>query len=189
MDRLLRHIFKKFQRDERGSIITETALIMPFLVFLLFGAVESTRYVMVTMKLERASVTLADLVARSTTLTTPQIDDIFAATSSIVAPFDIRNDGRAIISSVTKTVGNPPTVVWQRAGAGNFIATSRIGTQGGSATLPTGFTLRDGESVVVTEVFYDFDPFFADHLTQTESAILYTRAFFRPRLSEQTLMN
>lgn len=186
---MLKKFFHKFRNDNKGSVMVEAAIIMPFLVMTLLGAFESTRYVMLQMKLERASVTLADLVARSSTLTAAQMTDIFAATGNMVEPFDMQTDGRVIISSVTKAANNPARVTWQRAGGGNFNATSRIGAQNANATLPNGFTLRDGESVIITEVFYDFDPFFLGREEGPQASTLYTRAFYRPRVADNTMLN
>lgn len=176
----------KFRRNREGSMILETALTLPILMLSFFGAVETGRYVILHQKLDRAAVTIADLVARADKLTTAQINDIFAATAPIVEPFDIKTGGKVIISSVLKTPNNPAKVVWQRTGSGTMTATSRIGVTNGNATFPTGFTLRDNESVIVTEVFYHFTPMLFVHMTGPTTGDLYTRSFFRPRVADQT---
>ena len=50
---------------------------------------------------------------------------------------------------------------------------------GGTATLPAGFTLRDGETAIFAEVIYDYKPFVVPDLIG--NTILRHRASFRPR--------
>jgi hypothetical protein len=63
---------------------------------------------------------------------------------------------------------------------------SRIGTEGGLATMPTGFTVSATDNVIVAEVFYSFAPFF---WRQMPAGTLYHIALTRPRLSNLTTIN
>ena len=185
------NIFKRRTRPnknkQRGSVLAEAAIIMPFLLTIIIGAVETGRYVNIHQKLDRAAVTLSDLVARSTTLTEAQIQDIFFATAAIMSPYQMATSGRAYISSVTKSPGQAPRVTWQRTGGGSLAASSHIGTSGGNATLPSGFTLQDNESVIIAEVMYTYNPIFvSDDFLPTQ---FYERALFRPRTVSNVTIN
>ncbi len=168
-------------------MIIEAAMLMPFFLAIVVGAVETARYVTIHQKMERATVTLSDLVSRSPGLTEAQIQDIFFATTTIMSPYSMTTDGRVVISSVTKPVGNPARVTWQRSGSGNLGVTSRVGVTNGNASLPAGFTLQDNESVVIAEIFYDYEPMFLN--SEFVADRLYERALFRPRLSGSVALN
>lgn len=165
----------------------EAAMIMPFLLVIVVGGVETARYVTINQKMERASVTLSDLVSRATAISTSELNDIFFATTTIMSPYPMGSNGIVYISSVTKPVGAVARVTWQRSGSGGFGGASRIGVQGGNATLPSGFTLADNESVIVAEILYRYHPMFVDS-SFTEDT-LYQRALFRPRLSTGVTLN
>jgi Flp pilus assembly protein TadG len=179
MSRRLSHLLSAW-RDCRGAIAVEFAVVAPVLVALMIGTFEVTRYVLLHQKLDRMAVAASDLVAQGETITVAQLSDIFAATELIAEPFAIGADGVVIVSSVYRATGTSTTkVAWQRTGTGSLPATSTVGLQGADATLPAGFTLKEGESVIVAEVFYQFRPMFAPNLVPSKR--LYHRAVFRPR--------
>jgi Flp pilus assembly protein TadG len=167
-------------RDRRGAIAVEFAVVAPVLVALMIGTFEVTRYVLLHQKLDRMAVAASDLVSQGETITVTQLTDIFAATELIAEPFTIGADGVVIVSSVYRQTGTSTTkVAWQRSGTGTLAATSTVGAQGATATMPSGFALKEGESVIVGEVFYQFRPMFAPNLVPASR--LYHRAVFRPR--------
>lgn len=47
--------------------------------------------------------------------------------------------------------------------------------------MPNGLLVRDGESVIVTEVFFDFEPMLMQEVLDPET--IYKFAAFRPRFS------
>jgi Flp pilus assembly protein TadG len=179
MRRCIAHLVNAW-RDRRGAIAVEFAIVAPVLVALMVGTFEVTRYVLLHQKLDRMAVAASDLVSQGETISTAQLADIFAATELIAEPFSIGADGVVIISSAYRATGTLTTkVAWQRTGTGTLTAASTLGLQGANATLPSGFTLKEGESVIVAEVFYQFRPMFAPNLVPV--ARLYHRAVFRPR--------
>ncbi len=125
--------------------------------------VEIGRYVLLEQKLESVAVETADLVAQTNTvaITTADLDNIFTAISQIILPFTMGTNGKVIVTSVGQSNGGPITVNWQRAGGGT--GTSHLGSVGGAATLPANFIVRDGEAVIVSEVFC-YQPMFAANL-------------------------
>jgi hypothetical protein len=172
---------------QKGAMMIEAAVIMPLFLTLMIGAVESARFITIHQKMTRAVVTMSDIVSRSSNLTNNQLNDIFFATETILSPYATGVNSRVIISSVTRSPGQPARIVWQRQGGGSMIAASRLGGQGGNAALPAGFTLGDNESVIVAEIFYAYAPMFisSDFVPQN----MYDRAFFRPRLADNILVN
>lgn len=185
---MIRRILNALARDRRGSILVETAMAVPVLALLLLGGVEITRFVLLNQKLERTSATMADLVSRSVRVFAADLPDLFTAAGFTFEPFDLAGDGRVIVSSIYKTSGTPPRIVWQRAyGAGS--GASAFGVQGADAVLPAGFEVRTGENVIVSEAFFDFVPLFAGDLVGIlETRTLTTYSVMRPRFGPLTAL-
>ena len=163
------------RRDRRGAMLLEIAAGIPLLALLLTGGVEMSRYILLHQKLEHVATTSADLVSRAKEVDDQDILNVFSSVKHVLAPFGIGENGVVIISSVTDG-----TIDWQDRGAGTMPEPSKIGTAGGTAVLPTGFTLANGESVIVAEIFYDYVPWIFDFVSPER---LYQRALFRPRES------
>lgn len=169
-----------FRRDDRGAVLPELALAMPVLIMMTLGGIEIARYTLLHQKLDRVAASVGDLVAQAQTLTVADVNNLFDAVEHVAKPFELAADGLVVVSSVSKDTSTPPAMNWQQTGGGTLVATSQIGTPGGSVTLPTGFVMPDGDTVIVAEVFYDYTPWIFGGVTG--SAQLYHMAVFRPRL-------
>jgi len=185
---MIRRFLKVLGRARRGSLAVEAAMAVPVLAVLLLGGVEVTRFVLLNQKLERTSATVADLVSRSEKLYTAELPSLFIAAGFTFDPFDLAGDGRLIVSSIYKSSGTLPRVVWQRA-FGSGSGASTFGAQGADATLPDGFVVRDGENVIVSEAFFDFVPLFTgDMVGVLDPRTLYTYSVMRPRFGPLTTL-
>lgn len=175
---------RSFLAARRGSMTTEFAFVAPVLVLLTLGAVEIARFVLLSQKLDRIATATADLTAQGETISEAEIENMFDAAQQIANPFTLGAASRVILSGITAAGGNPPRVAWQRQGAGTLAETSHFGAQGANAVLPAGFIVRDGETAIVSEVFFEFAPFLMPDLVSAST--LYHRALFRPRLGTLT---
>ncbi len=186
MRRFLTELLARFAADRGGAIFIEAAIALSFLTTLTVGGVEAARYVLLAQKIERVASTTADLASSGLTISNGDLNQLFDASQQIAKPFDLSDHGTVIVSSVSVSGANPPRIDWQRAGGGHLSVGSAIGVAGGVATLPTGFTVRDGEEVIIAEVYYSYEPFFAPDLFP--AAQLYRVAFYRPRLAPLTTL-
>ena len=167
------------KRNQDGSVLTELALSMPLYIGLLTGIVEVGNYFLLNLKVQHTVVSIADLVTRDEEITEAVIADIFQVIPHIMDPYTNSEGSVAIISSVSQTVDDPATVFWQRSGGGSLSAASEFGMEGEAAALPTAITMRDGETVLATEVFYQYEPLIFSFLpSQTIRRVSY----FRPRI-------
>jgi len=166
-------------RDRGGAIIVELAYALPVFTLLVLGCVELSRYVLLHQKLQRTTVTVADLMTRNASWTEDEIADMFFAVAHVATPFDIANNGVVIISGLTTDSDGDVFVAWQRSGGGSLAEGSEIGVAGEKITPPDGLVINEGEVVVAAEVKYDFDPIFVPELASADP--LYNRVFFRPR--------
>ena len=120
-----------------------------------------------------------DFAARQNQVTTADLNNFFTAAQHIAAPHNLNTDGAVILSSVQGDDTNGPQVLWQQTVGGSLSAGSQVGPQGGNATLPAGLTIDDGVTILVTEVFYDYQPELTSYLFSPVQ--VYYRAFHRPR--------
>lgn len=172
--------FRFFKRAQDGLAYLEFAVSLPFLLLLFMGAVEVTRFIIIAQKVEKASIAMSDLVAQSDTMTTTQLNQLVQAVGQVMQPYTFNTNGYVIVTSVSKNGENPPIVNWQYTGGGSWSHASLIGTTGGTATLPSGFTMEDKETVIVSEVFYEYTPMMMSGVMSTSE--LYKLAIYRPRL-------
>ena len=186
----MRHIAdhgRGWLRDRRGGVLIEFIFALPILVVVVIGSVDVARYVLLNQKMDRAASTMADLVSRPDTISQAQIDVMFAAAEDLLTPFDMGAQGRVIMSSVSKTSGNPARVDWQHENLGGLSHSSNVGAPGNDANLPSGFTVSDGENLIVAEVFFNYEPIFFDYLL--ESKVLGHTALRRPRRGDLSTLN
>jgi Flp pilus assembly protein TadG len=180
---LLRPLWPRRARAElgvAGNVAVEFGLTVPVLLLLMLGSAEMARFVILHQKVDRVAVTTSDLVARAETIKESELADIFEAADVVAQPFDLSNLGIVIVSAITNEDGSGARIAWQRSGGGSASHTSQIGTQGGAASLSADFEVREGETAIIAEVFYDFEPFLSEMIVEPQT--LYRRAHHRPRL-------
>ncbi len=157
----------------------EFAFILPVLVLMAVAIADFGRLLLLTHKLQNGAFILADLTGRDQTLSVAQLDNIFLALQDLVEPFEFNGAGKVIISSVSGDGDGGSTVNWQRTGAGDLDVGSTVGTEGGDGTLPDGFTLGSGETIIVAEVAFNYVPMFG---IATSEHVLHKVAYIKPRL-------
>jgi len=177
---------KRFLRERRGSALMEIAFSLPILMVLLTGAIETGLFLMLNQKLQHSAVSLSDLTTRDEQISEATMTDIFSAFPIIMAPFTTGTDTRVIISAVGNDSGGNATIFWQREGAGSLTQSSSVGTTGNAPTLPPDIPIRDNETIIVTEVFYEYAPIF---FTVIDPVRLRRTAFHRPRIGALTTVN
>jgi Flp pilus assembly protein TadG len=169
-----------FWRAEGGAIAAEFGLVISVLIVILMGCFEAGRYILLNQKLDRASSSVADLVAQADGMSASILDDIYQAAVQQSLPFGLADNGRVIVSSIYRADTADAVVQWQCQGGGSFAGgASNVGSEGSSAVLPVNFTVGVGENVVVAEVLYDYEPFIFDYIF--EPKVFRHSTFTRPR--------
>lgn len=182
---LIHRTCHRLRRSQRGLAYLEFAISIPFLLVLLLGSIEVTRYILIAQKVEKVAVTLSDVVAQSATITSSEMGNIIKAAAQVMQPFTFNSNAYVIVTSVTQTgapsVSNRPKVNWQYTGGGTWTQSSHIGTTGNDATLPTDFSLNDKDNVIIAEVFYNFTPLINNNILIGTTSI-YKIGVYKPRL-------
>jgi len=177
---MITDLIRRFGRNDRGNFLIELAFAMPVMMALLLTGVEFTRYLLINQKLERTSATIADLVSQSHGMSEAEMASLFSATDMIMEPFNLGTDGSLVVSSIGTNSSAPARINWQRAYGGGS-GGSEFGNEGAVATLPSGLEVREGETLVAAEAFYDYEPVIFQEIL--EARTIYRWAVFRPRFS------
>jgi hypothetical protein len=171
----------RLRADEWGVSAVEFALILPVLVGFAIGTMEFGRLILLHQKLQNGAFILADLTARERdeTLSVGSVEQIFLALDDLLEPFDVGANGRAVVTSVVGNEDEEPVIRWQLSGAGTFSVASQLGEEGEVADLPDLLTVSEGETIIVAEVFYDFEPLFG---LNAGAATIRKVSYYKPRL-------
>lgn len=179
---------KRLFSCRNGVSLIEFAFALPLLILFLLGAMELARYIVLNIKLDKAAAAMADLVTQREEICNPDMDDFAIVLPRILTPFEF--NGSAIFSSVAFfptptapcTGANAACISWQYQAIGSDA--SRIGASGGNATLPGGYTVLEGQNVIVSEVTLNYSPMlditstFISSLTPHQ---LYKASVYKPR--------
>lgn len=212
---MLRRFLSRLGVSRSGVALIEFAFVSPFLILLVLGSVELTRYVLIVQKVDKAVYALGDVLAQSIPATNPttpgeldafRLNGIFALYANLMEPFADASRQVVIAASVQRVA--PDNIVrWQAAGGGTLTgaevlsvvnglgpaaispaATHNTNVSASGATTMRMSQMLPNENMVVTEVFYRYEPFLAEVLEgfgfEIEPAILSRRIFMRPRNGE-----
>ncbi len=175
----------KFHHNRSGSIVIEAAIFLPMLALFLVFSFETARYILINQKLSRASASLNDLMSR---VESPEnnIDDFINIAAQTMAPFYNSSAMRVFSTIMTKPEDSLAEIVWQYNGGGTLAASSAYGVEGSVPNMPGDFTWRDNETILSTEIYYQYSTFF--NLPTWESRTLYVASFNKPRLQNLTTL-
>ncbi|QQR69587.1 MAG: pilus assembly protein [Alphaproteobacteria bacterium] len=170
-----------FWKNQKGIAAVEFALVVPIVVTLMLGGFELARCLLLHQKIERTSYTIADIIAQSDQVTSASLGQTLIAAPEIMDPFEFGAKGVVIITSVYRAQGQAnATVRWRYTGGGTLARTSKLGNINATAALPNGLTLNEKDNVIVAEVYYDYQTFFASDIITPGD--IYKTAIFKPRL-------
>ena len=188
-------MMKRFRRSQDGLAYLEFALCLPFLIALLMGSIEVSRYILIAQKVDKTASTLSDIISQGKTISTTDLNNMIYASSQVMSPYSMGTNGYVIVSSVKQTgaynSGNPARVDWQYTSSGTngaWTQTSQIGSVGYAAALPGGMTLNDKDNVIVTELFYNYKPLIATNGVISGTTI-YKVSVFKPRLGDLSTLS
>ncbi|WP_237153380.1 TadE/TadG family type IV pilus assembly protein [Oryzibacter oryziterrae] len=127
----------------------EFALLLPLMLMLYAGCVETTTALSLDRKVSRCASTIADLVAEETTISSAEMSDIFDATAAILEP---NNPASASIDLlVIQISGSSQTIAWSAQRNGTTYANGAASP----VEVPASYAI-DGSEVVVGRVSYPY---------------------------------
>jgi len=165
-------------RDQRGVSAIEFAMLVPIIILMYVGTVETGNLLTVERRVETVASTAADLTAQVRQVSNADLADIVAASTSILTPYPT-TPLKVVLSSVVADQNNNGKVAWSYASSPD--ASGRA--VGSSYVLPTGTTVADS-SVIVAEVTYAFTPLLDLKNVFSPGTFNLQRTFYaRPRRS------
>lgn len=195
--RSVSRLARRLAADRCGVAMLEFALMLPlFLGFVLTG-IEVANYVLANNRTQRLAAMTADLVAQSGVGTVGATEgdmyDLFSAIDLTAQPFDIRNHGRVVITSVKGTDNNNDRtienrILWQRFDGNYLTALPLLGCNQTNeiATMPNARILPLNEMLFHVQVTYNYQPVFSSRPFQwLQLPTEFTRtAMFRARSTQ-----
>jgi hypothetical protein len=167
---------------KKGAVAIEFALTLPIWVVLLIGSADAAYMMIMSQRIDRVAYSVTDITTQSDTLTMNDLNNILLAAGQLMQPFEFGVKGVVIVTSLYKPSGEPTKISWQYVGGGSLERVSKIGAVGATPIMPNGLTLNDNENVIVSEVYYDFEPMFVN-AGVLKHADIYRTAIYKPRLS------
>lgn len=166
-------------RDRRGVAALEFAMIAPVMIVMFFGIAELGQGLIAERRVSHATSALGDLAAQGQSIGASSADDMFAASTDIMAPLPA-NPLKLRVSSVTGDSKGKPKVDWSYVSAGSGL--SAYGDCTSPPTLPAGLVTAAGETVILSEAQYQFTSPVGYILP---SGIAFTRSsYLRPRYGQ-----
>lgn len=138
-------------RCQRGQALVEAALVLPILLLLILGLIESGNGLSVKHKMAVLSREGANIASRGSSLQ-ETLDTVMDSGTEI----KLREDGGAIVSRIVVTGGNP-VVINQLAYPG-FEGDSRLGLPDSTAAPLGGIPFGEGQVLYAVEIFFDYKP-------------------------------
>lgn len=165
-------LLRRLWADRTGVSAVEFALLFPILFVLHIGAAEALQAYIAQRNVAHVASAIADITARNRSVSTADLNDILAASLSMMHPMPTVQLQQRISSMSSDGSG----------GAVRDWTTGKAFTDPSAPSVPHGY-LDTNESVIVTDVIYDYHPSFGLFLPDT---IRFTRhAYVRPRLSSK----
>lgn len=167
----MRQFLTRLAKERSGLALVEFALALPLFLGFVLAGIEMANYVMANNRTQRLATMAADLVAQSGAgaigASEAQIYDLFSALDLTAQPFDLRNDGRIVITAVKGTDQNDDgavesRILWQRFD-GNYVVTPAVGCSQSTsiAALPGNRVMALDELLFHVQVTYRYRPVFS----------------------------
>ncbi len=178
---------RKILRNQRGAVAVEFVFLLPVMLLLTFGMIETVRYVQFNQKMDAGASQLVNLINQNLNLSLSDLNIIMDATTEIIKPFAGKNL-TIIITAIQQndpTIDSPADVMWQ-LGRNTDQNTSRVAPDGeGSKVKVPNLELKQRDQIIMVELFNEYTPIVNNKLTQgliqKMSEVNYKRYMGRPR--------
>ncbi|OJX14161.1 MAG: hypothetical protein BGO77_04235 [Caedibacter sp. 37-49] len=174
-----------FFRKNRGSVLIEFAVVLPLIIVLCAGVFELMMFALLNNKLTRTVGVLGDAITRDD-IKRSEITSLLNTARTFLKPFEFNSAGSIVVSQVRNdgltTDPSKMVISWQVNING---AASRLGTVGARpANMPNSLTILNDQAVVITEVFYNYQPIVFKGFYSNKR--LYHVSTFVPRVGSMT---
>jgi len=163
----------RFVHDRRGVSALEFAMLLPLMMTLYLGSVETSQGIAASRKVTLTAHTLADLSSQYTDITNADMSNILNAASAIMAPYPVAGL-QAVVSELSINAQGQASVVWSDTLNGTARSVGQVVNIPSALAVPNTY-------LVLSEVQYGYDPTYGYVLTGTLT--LSDQMYMRPRQS------
>lgn len=167
-----RGLVRRLRRRQGGVAAVEFAFILPIMLTMFFGLVETTQGVMIDRKVTLLNRTLADIASQTAAVSDAERANIFSAAKTTIAPFPENAVGMTF-SSVVIAANGTAKVCWTESQGMTGLS------PGSTITLPTGLNVPS-TSLIISKSNYPYTPAVGYTLTGTIN-IGNSPIYMRPR--------
>jgi hypothetical protein len=159
-------------RDDSGSIVIESAFMIPLLLFCGMGASELAMAYMNKNSLTDMAVSYSHIISKKgDSLTEKTLKDLISKSDVNSNRSDFFERGRVIVTAVEMKLGaTKPKKLWQRCSpqpAGKSFGTKFTGSE---IVMPTSMVpLIEDHTHVLVEVYYDSEPLTGFYLSEKDA--------------------
>jgi Flp pilus assembly protein TadG len=164
---------KRFIGECRGVSAVEFALLLPMMMTLFLGSVETSQGIATDRKVSLTAHALADIATQYTGITNADMSNILNAGSAIIAPY-AANELTEVISELSINAQGQASVVWSDTLGG----TAR--TAGQVVNIPSALAVPNSY-LILAETQYSYAPTYGYVLTGTIT--LNEQSYMLPRQS------
>lgn len=150
------YTFRNFFKGASGDPAIEFALVLPIYIILISNVYEIVSFSLIQNKLARLAHGLSDTVSRQS-LSRATLQELLAQSPTYLEPFSFA-PGQVVVSQMRNALESEDpadmTISWQESFNGGA---SEFGAPGAPpAPLPNGLTLVRDQTIIVTEVTYNY---------------------------------
>ncbi|MEQ1652245.1 MAG: TadE/TadG family type IV pilus assembly protein [Hyphomicrobium sp.] len=151
-----------FKDNCAGVAAIEFAYLLPLLMMMTYGVVESSRAVMMHKRFQRSVALIGDLVAREEEIgTTPgdaaaQMEGMMKAAKHVMMPYDtstLKMGVTAVVSPMPPANASATTVGWSYA-----YQSYPVKAKGASKSMPASGMITAGNAAILVEAEYMYKP-------------------------------
>lgn len=168
------NLTRRFARDDRGVSAVEFAMLLPLMVTLYLGSVEVSQGIAADRKVTMTARAVADLVSQVSSINNAGMQNVLAAASSVMTPYDV-SKAKVTVSLITIDANGNATISW----SDSLNGTAR--TKGSAVTLPAALKVAN-TSLVWGETSFTYQPVVGYVISGTLN--LKDQIYMRPRLSD-----
>lgn len=144
-----RGLFVDLIRNRSGNAATEFAVIVPLMLAMFFGTVETSSGVAVSRKVTLVARTLSDLVSQSTSVSDTDLSNFLITGKAILTPFPTAPLNATITELYVDPTTKVPRVLWSK-GSSPHAKTEAV-------TIPDDLKVG-GTYLIWSEVNYKYEP-------------------------------